>query len=63
VSPYLRERVERGEEMPGLELRGLAEGSSEEDTERDAMLKYAIQRLGPELYVELLSGFHKGLLT
>jgi hypothetical protein len=51
--------MERGEAIPGLELRCLAEGSSEEEAQRDAMLKYAIEELALELYTELSAGFHK----
>jgi hypothetical protein len=74
VPAYLRQRVERGEQLPRVQLqagnerrttRALAKryrGHSEEELseeEKGAMLKYAMQDLAHELYIELLAGFHK----
>jgi hypothetical protein len=38
--------------------RGQGEGPAEE--EKDATLKYVMQDLARELYIELLEGFHRG---
>jgi hypothetical protein len=74
VPAYMRQRVERGEQLPLVQLqagnerrttRALAKryrGHSEEELseeEKGAMLKYAMQDLAQELYIELMAGFHK----
>jgi hypothetical protein len=50
----LDEGLEGAEEA---DEEGEGEGRGEE--EKDATLKYVTQDLAPELYIELLEGFHK----
>jgi hypothetical protein len=74
VPAYLRQRVERKRRLPRVQLqednggratRASAESKGDQTDGQasqegmDAVLKYAIQDLVPELYVELMMGFHK----
>jgi hypothetical protein len=64
VPAYLGARVERREEMPHVHLqssmaRQRGQEEEEKDDETDATLKYVIHDLAPELYIELMMGFHK----
>jgi hypothetical protein len=74
VSAYLRQRVERKRRLPRVQLqednggratRGFEKrkregpGGEPSEDEKRAMLKYAVEELAPELYVELMMGFHK----
>lgn len=72
---YLRQRVQRQKRLPRVHLQGgsCSGGRSRRTTakrskveidelskeEVGAMLKYTIQDLAPELYIELMTGFHK----
>jgi hypothetical protein len=73
VPAYLRQRVERKRRLPRVELQednggratrasakrsGRTDGEASQE-EMDAMVKYAVEDLAPELYVELMMGFHK----
>jgi hypothetical protein len=74
VPAYLRQRVERKRRLPRVQLQednggratrasakrrsGRTDGEASQE-EMDAMLKYAVEDLAPELYVELMMGFHK----
>jgi hypothetical protein len=64
VPAYLRQRVEAGESLPTVQLgagvpsRRRQEGWGDySEEEKGVMLKYAIQDLGSELFIELLEGF------
>jgi hypothetical protein len=46
-----------GPERPGGKSK--MEGEDGEEEEKDATLKYVLHDLAPELYTELLEGFHK----
>jgi hypothetical protein len=69
----MRQRVERQKRLPRVQLQGdnrgratrasakrTIEGTGEQlsEEEKDATLKYAIHDLAPELYIELMAGFH-----
>jgi hypothetical protein len=74
VPAYLRQRVERKRGLPRVQLQedkggratrasakrrsGRTDGEASQE-EMDAMVKYAVEDLAPELYVELMMGFHK----
>lgn len=64
VPAYLRQRVERGEQLPRVQLRsGVSERRCREedygppDTEKRIIIDYAMHDLAPELFIELLAGF------
>jgi hypothetical protein len=73
VPAYLRKRVERQKRLPRVQLQGdnrgratrasakrTIEGTGEQlsEEEKDATLKYVVHDLAPELYIELMAGFH-----
>jgi hypothetical protein len=74
VPAYLRQRVERKGRLPRVQLQedkggratrasakrrsGRTDGEASQE-EMDAMLKYAVEDLTPELYIELMMGLLK----
>jgi hypothetical protein len=66
VPAYLRQRVERGEQLPSVQLQGASgeqavggEGGQPSEEEMQATLKLVIEDLAPELFIELMAGFYK----
>lgn len=71
VPAYLKARADNSSPYPQVQViasqhKGLQEGTGakrhehreDQDEERDAMIKYVLHDLAPQLHVELQAGFH-----
>lgn len=60
VPAYLEGRVHRKRQLPYMQVEaGWAWRTHEEEEEMEMIVAYVVRDLAPELFIELMAGFHK----